>query len=59
MAKRTVLASWAADGHVQLLEFVELPPDEKFAVTLDLPEKRPAAVANWISRPGRAKSLGD
>jgi hypothetical protein len=40
MAKRTVLASRAADGHLQLLEPVELPPEEKFPVTLELPEKR-------------------
>ncbi len=42
MPKRTVLASRAPDGHVQLLEPVDLPPGEKFAVTLELPEKRPA-----------------
>lgn len=45
MAKRTVLASRAADGHLQLLEPVELPNDERFPVTLDLPEKRPAVQA--------------
>jgi hypothetical protein len=43
MPKRTVLASRAPDGHLQLLEPVDLPPDEKFAVTLDLPEKRQVA----------------
>ena len=43
MAKRTVLASRAPDGHLQLLEPVDLPPEEKFPVTLDLPEKRRAA----------------
>ncbi len=43
MAKRTVLASRAVDGHLQLLEPVELPDDEEFPVTLDLPDERPAA----------------
>ncbi len=42
MAKRTVLASRAPDGHLQLLEPVDLPPEEKFPVTLELPEKRRA-----------------
>jgi len=51
MPKRTVLASRAPDGHVQLLEPVELPPDEKFAVTLDLPEKRPAAGGRKLDLP--------
>ena len=43
MPKRTVLARRAPDGHLQLLEPVELPEDEKFTVTLELPEKRPEA----------------
>ncbi len=42
MAKRTVLASRAPDGHLQLLEPVDLPQEGKFPVTLELPEKRPA-----------------
>jgi hypothetical protein len=43
MAKRTVLASRAPDGHLQLLEPVELPTEEKFPVTLEVPEKRATA----------------
>ena len=42
MAKRTVLASKAPDGHLQLLEPVDLPTDEKFSVTLELPDHRAA-----------------
>ena len=39
MPKRTVLATQAADGHLQLLEPVRLPKAKKFPVTLDLPEE--------------------
>ncbi len=51
MPKRTVLASRAPDGHLQLLEPVDLPPDEKFAVTLELPEKRQAVAAHALDLP--------
>ena len=51
MPKQTVLASRAPDGHLQLLEPVDLPRDEKFAVTLELPEKRPEARGRKLDLP--------
>ena len=51
MPKRTVLASRAPDGHLQLLEPVDLPPDEKFAVTLELPEKTAAPGSRTLDLP--------
>lgn len=39
MPERTVLASRAADGHLELREPVELPSDREFTVTLHLPEE--------------------
>lgn len=45
MAKRMVLASRAADGHLELLEPFDLPQGETFPVTLEIPEKRQLADA--------------
>ena len=43
MPRRTVLASRAPDGHLQLLEPVDLPKAKQFTVTLDFPEDQAAA----------------
>lgn len=44
MAKRTVLATPSEDGHLALLERVDLPPvGTRLPVTLELPEERRVA----------------
>lgn len=39
MSKRTVYAVQNEDGHLELLEPVEVPKGVKFPVTLDLPDE--------------------
>ena len=38
MSKRTVRAIKADDGHLKLLESVDLPTNQEIFVTLDIPE---------------------
>jgi hypothetical protein len=45
MAKRTVRAVKAADGHLELLEHVDLPQGQVIPVTLELPDETRLATA--------------
>ena len=52
MSRRTVRAIRQADGRLELLEPVELPKDQVFTVTIDLPDeaRSGAAAAELESR---------
>ncbi|MBI5479965.1 MAG: hypothetical protein HY906_13955 [Deltaproteobacteria bacterium] len=43
MSKRTVLAVRHQDGHLELLEPIDLAVGAEVAVTLDIPEEAPVA----------------